>query len=139
MVHLVHKEKRFSVVERDTMCAARRVTVTSHTAELAHLYISERKSYYRTKIGSISFRRLVYSRLGLSYRLYFPFFRVRTEKRGAKYDRRTTCVDWRGIKLTVKPVLCCVACQQRGFRKAICSLQHAFVLGTSEVSVSVLE
>lgn len=43
-------EKRFSVVERETMCAARRVTVTSHTAELAHLYISERKSYYRTKI-----------------------------------------------------------------------------------------
>lgn len=29
--------------------------------------------------------------------------------------------------------------EKEGFRKAICSLQHAFVLGTSEVSVSVLE
>lgn len=53
-----------------------------------------------------------------------PFLPCQDREKRSKYDRKTTCVDWRGKQLTLEPVLCCVACQQRGFRKAICSFQQ---------------
>lgn len=71
------------------MCAAKRVRVTSHTAELAHPYISEKKkSYYQTKIYLIPRVGLLKVRALLSPLL--PFLQCQNRDKKSKYERRTT-------------------------------------------------